>query len=71
MNSWQKRCLHYFSNNPFSGFVFVIIFLILTSTFLLILKQDGAAEKVANLAYVCLFIAVIIKLAKLIREKKS
>ncbi len=61
--------LNYLRENTGSGFVTIFMILLMTCAFLLIGKNEKAAESVANWAYLFLVIGVIIKVIELRKDK--
>jgi hypothetical protein len=61
--------LDYLKQNPGSGFVILFVILLIICAFLLIGKNEKAAENVANWAYLFLVIGVITKVIEFKRDK--
>ncbi len=61
--------LNYLRRNPGSGFIILFMILLIICAFLVMWKNEKAAEILANWAYVLLVIGVIIKFVELKMNK--
>ena len=61
--------LNYLKENPGSGFIILFMILLMSCAFLLIGKDEKAAGRVANWAYLFLVIGVIIKFIEMRKSK--
>jgi hypothetical protein len=61
--------VNYLKKNPGSGFIILFMILLMSCAFLLIGKNEKAAESMANWAYLFLVIGVIIKFIEMRKSK--
>ncbi len=63
------RFLNYLKENPGSGFIILFMILLITCAFLLIVRNENAAEILAGWAYLFLVVGVIVKIIELRKNK--